>query len=103
MFGVWKKLFPCLSMSIRTKRSTTLSIIVATAVLYTFRTRSRHDPIEEENLEDHNKNPLPDMNDQNALGNATRRALIIQYFYHYLLLAIKFNATLIMFYVCKIV
>ena len=54
--------------------------IVATAVLHNF-VRGRNDPIEEENLEDANENPLPDMNDQAlALGNATRCALIIGHF-----------------------
>jgi hypothetical protein len=67
MFGVWKRLFPCLSMSIRTKLSTTLTIIVATAVLYNF-IRRRNDPIEEETLEDRNENPLPAMNDEALPG-----------------------------------
>ena len=80
MFGVWKRLFSCLSMSIRTKLSTTLTIIMATAVLYSF-VRRRNDPIEEENLEDPYENALLVMNDQGlALRNATRRALIIQHF-----------------------
>ena len=79
MFGVWKRLSPCLSMSVKTKLSSTL-IIVATAVLYNF-IRGRNDPIEKENLEDPEENPLPAMNDQTqSLGNATRRALIIQHF-----------------------
>ena len=76
MFGFWKRLFPCLSMSIRTKLSTTLTIIMATAVLYNF-VRGRNE-IEDE---DPNENPLPVMNDQGlALGNTTHRALIIQHF-----------------------
>ncbi len=80
MFGVWKRLFHCLSMSIRTKLSTNFTIIVATAVLYNF-IRGRNDPIEEETLEGRNENPLPAMNEQALpLGNATRRALIIQHF-----------------------
>ena len=60
MFGFWKRLFPCLSMFIQTKLSTTLTIIMATAVLYNF-VRGRNDPIEDE---DPNENPLPAMNDQ---------------------------------------
>ena len=80
MFGVWKRLFPCFSMSISTKLSTTLTIIAATAVLYNL-IRGRNDPIEKENLKDPDENPLPAMNDQTkSLGNATRRALIIQHF-----------------------
>ena len=45
-------------MSIRTKLSTTLTSIIAIAVLYNF-VRGRNDPIEEENLEHPNENPLP--------------------------------------------
>ena len=80
MLMVWKRLFPCLSMSIRTKLCTTLTIIVATAVLYNF-VRGRNDPIEEEPLENQDENPLAAMNDlARPLGNATRRVLIIQHF-----------------------
>ena len=46
MFGVWKRLFPCLSSTLCTKLETTLTIIVATAVLYNF-VRRRNDPIDE--------------------------------------------------------
>ena len=67
-------------MSIRTKLSATLTIIVATAVLYNF-VRERNDPIEEENLEDPDENPLPALSDQALpLGNETRCALIVQHF-----------------------
>ena len=44
MFGVWKRMFPCLSQTLRTKLETTLTIIVATAVLYNF-VRFRNDPL----------------------------------------------------------
>ena len=75
MFGVWKR-----SMSIRTKLSTTLTIIVATAVLYNF-VKGRNDPIEQEPMEDNDENPFPAMNDlARPLGNKTCRALIIQHF-----------------------
>ena len=43
MFGVWKRLFPCLSTTLRTKLQTSLTIIVATALLYNF-IRRRNDP-----------------------------------------------------------
>ena len=33
-FGVWKRIFPCLAVGMRLKTSTTLTVIVATAVLY---------------------------------------------------------------------
>ena len=46
MFGVGKRMFPCLSTCLQTELETTLTIIVATAVLYNF-VRSRNDPIDE--------------------------------------------------------
>lgn len=33
-YGVWKRIFPCLSLGMRVKKQTALHIIVATAVLY---------------------------------------------------------------------
>lgn len=44
MFGVWKRRFPCLEVGLRTKLSTTLSIIVATAVLHNI-ARKRNDEL----------------------------------------------------------
>jgi len=35
-FGIWKRMFPCLSFGLRLKVSTSLTVIVATAVLYNF-------------------------------------------------------------------
>lgn len=43
MFGVWKRMFPCLTNSLRTKLEITLTVIIATAVLYNF-ARSKNDP-----------------------------------------------------------
>ena len=62
LFGTWKRLFPCLSTTLHTKCETTLTIIVATAILYNF-IRSRHDLIDEPRLD-----------------NAVRKALIIEHF-----------------------
>ena len=80
MFGTWKRLFPCLSTTIRTKLQTTLTIIVATAVLFNF-IRSRNDPLDEP---EHFPGDEEEMNDIHAgeriLGNAVRQALIMQHF-----------------------
>ena len=80
MFGTWKRLFPCLSTTLHTKLETTLTIIVATAILYNF-IRSRHDPIDEPHYIPDNEDDIPDMQaDERPLGNAVREALIIQHF-----------------------
>ena len=46
MFGLWKRMFPCLSQTLRTNLETTLTMVIATAVLYNF-VRVRHDPLDE--------------------------------------------------------
>ena len=80
MFGTWKRLFPCLSTTIRTKLQTTLTIIVATALLFNF-IRSRNDPLDEPQ---HFPGDEEEVNDTHAgeriLGNAVRQALIMQHF-----------------------
>ena len=40
-FGVWKRVFPCLSLGLRTNVSTTMAVIVATAVLYNYARKTR--------------------------------------------------------------
>ena len=40
-FGVWKRIFPCLSLGLRTCVDTSMAIIVATAVLYNYARMSR--------------------------------------------------------------
>ena len=80
-FGVLKRMFPCLKMSLRTKLSTTLTIIVATAVLYNF-VRGREDPIpdEEESENDDEDDDEALHHPVMGLGNATRHAMIQQHF-----------------------
>ena len=81
VFGVWKRRFPCIQEGLRTKLDTTLTIIVAVAVLYNFGKRVG-DEIPEEgehSLED----DLADaqvQNAGNANGNAVRRTLIENHF-----------------------
>ena len=80
MFGTWKRLFPCLSMSLRTKLQTPLTIIIATATLYNF-LKARIDPMEDQHPQygpnqDEENLPVP----RRGLGNAARRAIIQQHF-----------------------
>lgn len=79
-FGLLKRLFPCLSMSLRTKLETTLTIIVATATLYNF-VRSRNDPFEEPDYMPEEDDEIPDVEGhEGRLGFAVRDALIVQHF-----------------------
>lgn len=79
-FGVLKRLFPCLSMCLRTKLETTLTIIVATAILYNF-LRKRNDPFDEPDYIPEEGDDMPDVQgNEGRLGVAVRAALIIQHF-----------------------
>lgn len=80
MFGIWKRMFPCLSTCLRTKLETTLTIIVATAVLYNF-VRSRNDPFYEPDDMPLAEGELPDAHaGERRLGHAVRQNLIRQHF-----------------------
>ena len=72
MFGLWKRRFPCLKMTLTTKLATTLSIIIATAVLHNCAMSMNEPEWEEIDIE----NLLNDENDlhieNNALGEAVR-------------------------------
>ena len=84
MFGVWKRRFACLKMTLRTKLTTTLSIIIATAVLHNFAMHMNEPEWEEfdidiENLlHDENENDLHIEN--NAMGEAVRDTVVQRYF-----------------------
>ena len=80
MLGVWKRLFPCLSTTLRIKLQTCLTIIVATAVLYNF-IRRRNDPIDEADDVRPDGDEVYNMQaGERRLGNAVRDALILQHF-----------------------
>ena len=80
MSGTWKRLFPCLSTTIRTKLQTTLTIVVATTVLFNF-IRSQNDPLDEPELFPDDEEEVNDIHaGERILGNAGRKALIMQYF-----------------------
>ena len=80
MFGIWKRLFPCLSMTLRTNLQTMLTIMVAMAVLYNFM-RRQNDPIDDSHPPPPAVEELPTMHDAvSSLGNAQHCALIMQHF-----------------------
>ena len=80
MFGVWNRLFPCLSTTLRTKLQTSLTIIVATAVLFNF-IRRRNDPLDEPEHILAEEEEVDDMHaGDRRLGNAVRQAQIMQHF-----------------------
>ena len=78
---MWKRRFPCIQEGLHTKLDTTLTIIVAVAVLYNFGKRVGDELPEED------EHPLEDdladaqvQNAANANGNAVRRTLIENHF-----------------------
>ncbi|CAI6357630.1 unnamed protein product [Macrosiphum euphorbiae] len=77
LFGVWKRRFPVLAIGIRTKLSTTMNTIVATAVLYNILLLQKDEiPLEEDNLVDNELfEELPSIPTR-QLGNAARSNLI---------------------------
>ncbi|XP_046408741.1 putative nuclease HARBI1 [Ischnura elegans] len=76
--GVWKRRFPCLSLGLRTTINTTVSVIVATAILNNLAI------IPYEHID--NVDDFGEAEDQaieenpNALGNAVRNTIIDTYF-----------------------
>lgn len=76
VFGVWKRRFPVLAVGIRTKLSTSMKTIVATAVLYNILLQQRdemphnEEPIRPEFLHELNANPI------RQTGNLVRSQLI---------------------------
>ena len=82
MFGVWKRRFACLKMTLRTKLTTTLSIIIATTVLHNFAMHMNEPEWEEIDIEnllhDENENDLHIEN--NAMGEAVRDTVVQRYF-----------------------
>lgn len=79
MFGLWKRRFPCLKSGLRTKMETSLSIIVATAVLHNVAIEV-NDPLPNEDEDHEDDMPLDPMPPVDRGGNAKRLAITRQYF-----------------------
>ena len=82
MFGVWKRRLACLQMTLRTKLNTTLTIIIATAVLHNF-TVNMNEPewecIDNDRvLNEENENDFDIAN--NIMGEALRDTVVQRYF-----------------------
>lgn len=82
LFGVWKRRFPCLHYGLRTKLSTSVAIVCATAVLHNVCIKYNLDEVVEEIEEELNENIFEDIinREQNSMGFAHRNAFILRNF-----------------------
>lgn len=82
LFGVWKRRFPCLYYGLRTKLSTSVAIICATAVLHNICIQHRIEEIEEEYVQNEVFEAVQAVHNQeeDGIGLAHRRAFIITHF-----------------------
>lgn len=80
LFGVWKRRFPCLYYSLRTKLTTSAAIICATAVLHNICIQHNLGEVSEEEL--HENIQFEDLinHEQNGIGFALRNAFILRHF-----------------------
>ncbi len=80
LFGLWKRRFPCLRNGLRNKLQTSLTIIVACAVLHNIaRTRMVQVPDGEGDFPADFDQPRPDVQ-RDRHGFAARRAVVTQHF-----------------------
>lgn len=79
LFGIWKRRFPCLYYGLRTKLSTSIAIICATAVLHNLCIQHNLNEIVEEEF---NENIFEDIvnQEQDGIGFAHRNAFILRHF-----------------------
>ncbi|XP_064478311.1 putative nuclease HARBI1 isoform X1 [Ornithodoros turicata] len=77
-FGVWKRMFPCLTKKLATKLETTVAIITATAVLYNI-CRKRNLLTMPDETEEVDSEAVENATDD-RLGVAARRAFIQRHF-----------------------
>jgi len=79
LFGVWKRRFPCLQYGLRTKLTTSVAIVCATAVLHNLCIRHNlADVFEEELAADIFENG--GRPEENGIGLAHRNAFILRHF-----------------------
>lgn len=75
-FGIWKRTFPAMAQGLRLKLSTSLAVIVATAVLHNIIISVRNEDFDFGEM-DEEEEPHPN---QEQTGNAWRSALILNFF-----------------------
>lgn len=80
LFGIWKRRFPCLHYTLRTKLTTSAAIICATAVLHNLCIQHNVDEEDEEEL--HENIQFEDVinREQNGIAFALRNAFILRHF-----------------------
>ncbi|XP_046406575.1 putative nuclease HARBI1 [Ischnura elegans] len=79
-FGVWKRRFPCLSMKLRTKRQTSLKVILACAVLHNVAVRYNAPIPEQEGIIPQVDVPVQEHRGRYVRGAAERAAFIQRHF-----------------------
>lgn len=80
LFGVWKRRFPCLHYGLRTKLSTSVAIICATAVLHNISIQHNLEEVIEEELYENIQFEDIINQEQNGVGLAHRNAFILTHF-----------------------
>ncbi|XP_018362904.1 PREDICTED: putative nuclease HARBI1 [Trachymyrmex cornetzi] len=79
LFGMWKRRFPCLYYSLRTKLSTSVAIICATAVLHNICIQHKLDEIPEQDVYDDVFEAIYN-HEEDGIGLAHRTAFITRHF-----------------------
>ncbi|XP_068084742.1 putative nuclease HARBI1 [Anabrus simplex] len=81
VFGIWKRRFPCLQYTLRTKIPTTQLVIIATSILHNYAIRRGEPEFEDEEIPNENENHvgLPDERD-NMTGVNWRNQIINMHF-----------------------
>lgn len=79
LFGVWKRRFPCLYYGLRTKLSTSVAVICATAVLHNICIHHGFEEIEQEYIQNEVFEAVFNR-EEDGIGLAHRRAFIIRHF-----------------------
>ncbi|XP_024888320.1 putative nuclease HARBI1 isoform X2 [Temnothorax curvispinosus] len=82
LFGVWKRRFPCLYYGLRTKLSTSVAIICATAVLHNICIYHGFEEIEQEHNEQEQNEVFEAVfnREEDGIGLTYRRAFILRHF-----------------------
>ncbi|XP_032673070.1 putative nuclease HARBI1 [Odontomachus brunneus] len=82
LFGIWKRRFLCLYYDLRTKLSTSVAVICATAVLHNTCIQYGLEEIEEEYVQDEIVEDMFNMfnGEENRIGLTHRRAFITRHF-----------------------
>jgi hypothetical protein len=80
VFGVWKRKFPCLRRGLANAPKTTVSIILACAVLYNLSLKLRLPEFDIVGENDDEVENVDENENEDVVGAAARKAYIIRHF-----------------------